>query len=127
MLDAHMKRTNRGQTRFSRGQVRDLFKRSLRIVRHQAFDFLCAPALQGTGHLVVVTARSVGSAPERNLIRRRLKSLFHTQKYDLEKIDWIVIAHYPAVQLSFSEIEALFAYAHKTALKRIFPENHTHN
>lgn len=55
--------------------------------------------------------KKTGNAPERNLLRRRLKSVFYENAlYDGVK-DGIVIVYAQAKQLSFQEIETLLRKA----------------
>lgn len=116
-----MKSPKRNSLRLSRMQVHALFKKVEKIMRHPALDFLCVPAIDSSGHLIVVTSRSVGNAPTRNRIRRRLKALFSKMQKE-PSFDWIVIARQPAAEMSFSEMKELVEKAHESAVKHFCPE-----
>jgi ribonuclease P protein component len=65
--------------RFTRSEIKLFLEHAKRVLRVPGFDFLCFPASQRPGRLLIITPRRIGSAPERNTIRRRLKETFRTQ------------------------------------------------
>lgn len=112
-----MKNTGRPKTRSSSFQVRDLLAQSVRVLRHPGLDFLCLPASELSAGLVVITPRAVGTAPARNKIRRRLKSIFRRNQERYGAFVWFVFVRPPSAALTFAQLEQLFATAHEAAVR----------
>lgn len=63
------------------------------------------PDAQSHGKLLIVTPRKTGSAPKRNLLRRRLKAIYYQEKlYTIAAIG-IIILYDHATTLSFDELK----------------------
>lgn len=92
---------------FTQQEIQDLFK-TTRLVHHQLPMLIrIGPAQKKVGRLLVVTPKAVGSAPIRNKLRRRLKSLFYQEKlYALGK-DCIVLARQGAGELTYEQLRDL--------------------
>lgn len=70
-------------------------------------DIKMAAIAHESGHLIVITPRAVGNAPERNLIRRRIKAIFYeNQLYTKDRV-WLFFIKKEALSLKFSELSAL--------------------
>ncbi len=92
-------------TSFSLKEVDFLFKRSCRIASSEFFDVKRAPlSRSGSGRVLLVIPRKVGSAPQRNRIRRQIKQIFFCQKLFNAPYDWIIFIKQPINQLSFAEL-----------------------
>lgn len=98
---------------FSEKEVSFLFKKARRALRSSGLDILCAPATQPQGRILVITSRKVGSAPKRNLIRRRLKSIFFEENLFELGIDCIVIIKKAGINLEFEALKELLIKALK--------------
>lgn len=60
------------------------------------------------GRILVITSRKIGSAPKRNKIRRRLKSIFYENKLFALDYDCIVIVRQgSAINLEFYELKEI--------------------
>lgn len=59
------------------------------------------------GRLLVVTPRAVGTAPQRNKIRRRLKAIFYENKLFERPFDYAIIIRKEATQLPFDSLEEI--------------------
>lgn len=59
------------------------------------------------GKVLIVTSRKVGSACERNLLRRRIKYLFYTNKFYNLPVCTAIICYKKAVALSFTDLQNL--------------------
>jgi len=92
---------------FSEKEVSILFKTARRALRHPGLDILCAPTTKKNGRILVITARSTGTAPKRNLIRRRLKAIFFEEKLFELKFDCIVIIKKIGINLTFEQLREL--------------------
>ncbi len=71
-----------------------------------------APA-GGPGSLVVVTPRRIGTAPERNRVRRRLRALFYENGLFAYPYFCVVIVNERGVGLSFGELTRLVVSAYE--------------
>jgi len=101
-------RIARDITRFTRSEVEQLFAQAKPALRSTAFGLLRAPRQKEFGRVLIVTSRKVGNAPERNKIRRRLRSIFYEEKVFELLYDWIVLVKKNAVKLEFEELKKLF-------------------
>ncbi len=92
---------------FTTKEIRLLFKKARRVLKHSGLDVLSAPATLDQGRLLVITSRKVGNAPQRNKIRRRIKAIFHEEQLAKLKQDIIVIVKKEGIKLSFEELKKL--------------------
>lgn len=67
------------------------------------------------GRLLVITPKKVGSAPQRNLIRRRLKSLFYEEGLYKIPADLLIYCKKGSTDLSFAKL--------KNILHHVYQEN----
>jgi len=104
---------------FTKREVSQLFKKARAAVKHPGLTILCAPTTglvnttnqRPPGRILVITPRKIGSAPERNRIRRRLKALFYEKKHFELGIDCIIIVKKPGITLSFAQLATLLEQA----------------
>lgn len=59
------------------------------------------------GRLIAVVPKKIGSAPERNLIKRRIRALFFEKKFAETGLDWVFFIKQPIAHVPFSELSAL--------------------
>jgi ribonuclease P protein component len=97
--------------RFSRTEIQQLLATAKRVARLAVCDILIAPARKELGRLLVVTPRRVGSSPQRNTVRRRLKAIFRTHHLDQAGYDCAVIVKAPGVDLSSAVLVELLKAA----------------
>jgi len=100
----------------SRAEIDKAFKSSQPILKQKGFKVLRASLFdvcafedptKSFGKLLIVTPRRVGKAHERNLIRRRLKNIFYTQKLFKAKFVWIILVYPEAKNLDFQTCQNL--------------------
>lgn len=94
-------------SKFTKGEVDYLFKHARRVFRDASCTILVAPRQADFGRILIITSRKVGNAPERNLIRRRIKSIFYEEKLYERTVDCAIIAQKKLVELTFAELKAL--------------------
>lgn len=95
-------------SRFKEHEVKELFKKAKRVLKHPGLDILCAPSEKKEfGRILVITSKKTGIAAKRNRIRRRLKSIFYNKKLYEKKIDCIIIIKKDGINLSFEQLEDL--------------------
>ncbi len=105
---------------FSRKEVKHTFACGKPVFRHRFLKIIEAPCEprkesdldlvlevgQTHGKLLIVTSRKIGKAHDRNLLRRRVKEIFHTHQLYLSKNALFVLFTYPgAVKLSYEELK----------------------
>ncbi len=90
---------------FTQKEIKAIFRSAKRAYKGPALDILVAPAKKHYGRILVVTPRKVGTAPERNRVRRRLKALFYQEQFYNHKLDCFVIIKKPGVQLDSHELK----------------------
>jgi len=59
------------------------------------------------GRILVVTPKKIGSSPQRNRIRRRLKAIFYEEKLFERGIDVIVFVKKKGIELTFNQLKKL--------------------
>ncbi|NRB21526.1 ribonuclease P protein component [Candidatus Dependentiae bacterium] len=92
---------------FSEAEISKLFKAAKRVLRHSAFDVLCAPKKLEHGRLMVVVPRRIAKAHARNKIRRQIKSIFYESNLFEHPYDCMVIIKQEALTLSFDQLTKL--------------------
>ena len=95
-------------SKFTKGEVDYLFQHARRIVRNQFCTILVAPRQSPEyARILIVLSRKVGTAPERNLIRRRIKAIFYEEKLFTHNVDCVVIVYKKMITLSFDQLKTL--------------------
>lgn len=101
----HTKLANK-LSKFSKKELDHFFSSAKSPKKNQAFTFLTAPATLDFGRILVVASRKYGNAPERNLLKRRLKAIFWENKLYEKKIDLAVIARPSGKSYDFDQLKA---------------------
>lgn len=99
-------------SKFTKREIDHLFKHARRVFRSPECTILLAPRQDVFGRVLIVTSRKVGNAPERNLIRRRIKSIFYEEKLYDRSFDCVIIAQKKLTDLSFDELKKLILNAY---------------
>jgi len=94
-------------SKFTKREIDYLFQHARRVFRNGACTILVAPRQQDFGRVLIVASRKVGNAPERNLIRRRIKSIFYEEKLFERNYDCVFIAQKKLTELPFDELKNL--------------------
>jgi ribonuclease P protein component len=101
----------RAITSFTEREIRTLFYKARTQVKHMSLEIRVANATGDFGRMLIVIPRVVGTAPERNLIKRRLKAIFYQRKLYARKQDCIALVRKGAHKLSYDQLEALLTTA----------------
>ncbi len=104
-------------TRFTKSEIDKLFQSSRRALKHPALTIALAPRQKNFGRILIIASRKVGNAPERNNVRRQIKSIFYEEQLFNREFDCIIIVHKQAVSLRFEELKELLLQAYK-----LYPE-----
>lgn len=99
-------------------EVEEVLKRSYRLYRSSAFDVRIARHTNNQyARILVITPKSLGSAPVRNSFKRRVKALFYEEKLYKHPYHWIVFAKKEATDLSFQELKSRLLFVNNLAMQ----------
>ena len=88
-------------------EIRQLFSKARRVLKHPGLDLLIAPTLEPKGKLIVVTPGAIGNAVERNTVRRRIKAIFDQEHLCSKGYDAIIFVKKDGVRLSYEQLKQL--------------------
>ncbi len=94
-------------TQFSKLEIDQLWKKVHPVLKHDGFLLLKAPRHGEFGRILIVIAKHVGNAPERNKKRRQIKALFYENNIYQKEFDWIIVLKKPILLLNFQELSEL--------------------
>ncbi len=106
-----MVRIARSIPRWAKSEIDHAFAHARRMVKHPGLTILVAPQQAEHGRILIITPKKVGSAPERNKLRRQLKSIFYEEELYKKGLDCIVIFRKAAVGLPFAELKKMLISA----------------
>jgi ribonuclease P protein component len=92
-------------TQFTQKEVADLFRRARTVLRNPFFNFLIAQQTKEFGRILIVTPRRIGSAPQRNQLKRRIRSIFYEERLFERGYDCIIICKKAATTLTFEQLK----------------------
>lgn len=99
-------------SKFTKREIDHLFQHARRIFRSQECTILVAPRQAEFGRVLIIASRKVGNAPQRNLIRRRIKAIFYEEKLYDRSFDCAIIVQKKAVDLSFDGLKTIILGAY---------------
>lgn len=102
-----MKRITQQISNFRKKEIDYLFKNSSAVYKSKELVILTAPCLLSFGRILLITSAKVGTAPQRNLLRRRSRALFYEQKLFESKKDSVIIFKAPAIKLTFFQLKTI--------------------
>lgn len=94
-------------SKFSKKELDHFFNVAKSLKKNQAFTFLGAPAAQKLGRILIIASTKYGNAPQRNLLKRRLKAIFWEEKLYEKGIDCAIIARPSGKLYDFSGLKEL--------------------
>jgi ribonuclease P protein component len=92
---------------FTRKEIDNFFKNAQAVFKSPALTILRAPRTKEKSRLLLIVPRKVGTAPQRNKLKRRLRALFYEEKMFLELHDIGIIARKQAIELSFEQLKQI--------------------
>lgn len=99
----------------SQTQVKEILNKARRILKHPGLDLLATPSQQKTSNLIIITPARVGTAVQRNTIRRQIKALFREEKLDRKPYDWVIIVKKSGTDLSYEQLKTIILDAIRVA------------
>lgn len=94
-------------TNFKKIEIQQLFKSINKICRYQGLDIKIAPTNHIIGRLLIITPKKIGNAPERNLIKRRLKSIFYQEKIYEHPFNWVFFCKKETILINFDNLKEM--------------------
>lgn len=94
--------------KFSYREIENLFANASYVYKSLYLDIKVAKKKIDIARILLIIPKKVGVAPKRNLIRRRIKSIFYQNKFYLLDYDFIVLCKRDIINLSFQELENIF-------------------
>lgn len=88
-------------------EIRQLFNRARRVLKHPGLDLLIAPTIESKGKLIVITPARIGNAVKRNQVRRRIKAIFDQEKLRFCGFDAVVFVKKEGVNFSYEQLKQL--------------------
>lgn len=96
---------------FNKNEIRVLFKTARTVVTQDGLIIKIIPKKNELGRILIVIPQRYGNAPQRNLLRRRLKSIFFEEKLYQKSYDCIIFASKEAAAIPFSHLKELLIQA----------------
>lgn len=106
-------------TRLSRTEVLSLLKNARMVCRHVGLDVRAAQRSADLGKILIIIPRKVGSAPERNLIRRRIKAVFYEERFFELPFDWVFFVKPEATAWHFSQMREHMLACRQSLMERV--------
>lgn len=92
-------------------EIRQLFNKARRVLKHPGLDLLVAPTPEPKGKLIVVTPGRIGNAVARNRVRRRIKAIFDQEKLRSLGFDAVVFVKKDGVPLNYEQLRKIILTA----------------
>ncbi len=92
---------------FSKKELDHFFAIAKAAKKNQAFTILIAPTTHPFGRILIMIPKAYGNAPERNRLRRQLKSIFIQEKLYEHKSDLVIISRPAAKKYDFQNLSQL--------------------
>ncbi len=99
---------------FSPAERKTLFREARLVHRQDELDIRLLKTENSSpqGRILVVTPKKIGNAPKRNLIRRRLKALFHEEGWDTRPYDLLVYCRKGSAEIPYQELKQIIKTAY---------------
>lgn len=92
-------------TKFKYKEIKQIFKKAHHKYSSPELDIKISPPTDKIGKLLIIIPRKVGNAPERNLIRRRLKSIFYENQIYKHLYNFLIFCKPPIVKLKYEVLK----------------------
>lgn len=94
-------------SKFGRKELDSFFAAARAAKKNQAFTILKVPKTHPFGKILIMVPKAYGSAPERNRLKRRFKSIFIENKLYERDLDIVIITRPAAKKYDFLQLSQL--------------------
>ena len=115
----HKQGIARAITSFTSKEIRKLIYQARPVYTGNGLDIKVMPIKETFARILIVTPRKIGSAPQRNLLKRRIKSLFYEEKYYEQPFCVVVFCKKGSADLSFDQLKGILQGIYEELKKRI--------
>jgi ribonuclease P protein component len=91
-------------SRFDKREIETLFSIAKKTAYSLMWDIRFAKAETQPGRILIIASKKVGTAPQRNKIKRQIKSIFYEEKLYQLGYTFICIVKRPLIEKSFDFI-----------------------
>ena len=92
-------------------EIKKIFNRARRILKHPGLDLLIAPSKESPGKLFVITPARIGNAVQRNTIRRKIKELYRRENLDQKGFDFVIFVKKVGTAMSSDQLKLVILSA----------------
>ena len=92
-------------TKFKYKEIKQTFKKARYSYSSPELDIKISPQTDNLGKLLIVIPKKVGNAPARNLIRRRLKSIFYENEIYKQPYNFLVFCKPNILSLEYQNLK----------------------
>ncbi len=107
----------RAITFFSPQDRKKLLHQARTIFKHAGLEIRMKSTQHPFGRILIITPKKMGAAPQRNLIKRRLKALFYEEKFYQKGFNLVIFCRKGSASIPFTEIKHILNEAYDTAEK----------
>lgn len=96
-------------SKFKKNEIYELFKKSKLIYSASGLEIKSKEkkSKEKISRLLLIIPKKIGPAPRRNLIRRRIKSIFYQEKLYLLNNDLLIFIKKDIVNLTFQDLKKI--------------------
>ena len=100
-------RTAKKISSFTQQEIARLRKTAKHMYAAQGIRILAASSFSESSRILIVIPGTSGNAVKRNLIRRRIKAIFHQENFSTTQHDYVVIVKKAGIHASYETIREL--------------------
>ena len=94
-------------TQFTPPERRALLTKARLVHRQDEFDIRCRRSTAPIGRILIITPKKIGSAPKRNLLRRRLKAIYYEEDLFTQGYDLVIYCRKGSTGLSYQGLKEI--------------------
>ena len=116
--------TARHITSFTPKERRQLLYSAQSIYKQPLLEMRARLSTLPYGRILIITPKKIGTAPQRNLVKRRLKALFYEERLFEKRIDVIVYCTKNSASASFDQLKTSITAALEAAHQKLYGQSH---
>ncbi len=99
---------------FTTPEIKKLLYQGRPVYTSAELDIRALAIKQPFAKILIVTPKKIGSAPARNLLKRRLKAIFYEEKLYQRPYNLAALCRKGSPQLSFDELKTILLNCYQT-------------